>query len=61
MIALAEAGHRVLVPDMRGYGESEAPEAYTPFHTVGDLVGVLDHFGLPSATVAGHDFGASIA
>ena len=64
MVALAEAGHRVLVPDMRGYGESEAPaapEAYTPFHTVGDLVGVLDHFGLPSAAIAGHDFSASIA
>lgn len=64
MEALAEAGYRVFVPDMRGYGESDAPEAaeaYTPFHTVGDLVGVLDHFGLVNAAVVGHDFGANVA
>ena len=64
MTALAEAGYRALAPDMRGYGESDAPadpEAYTPFHTVGDLIGVLDHFGLPSAAIVGHDFGASVA
>lgn len=64
MEALAQAGYHALAPDMRGYGESDAPEAaeaYTPFHTVGDLVGILDNFGLATAVVVGHDFGASIA
>ncbi len=50
--------------DMRGYGESSAPEdplGYTPFHTVGDLVGLLDALDLPSVITVGHDFGASVA
>ena len=64
MEAVATAGYRVLAPDMRGYGGSDAPAevaVYTPFHTVGDLVGLLDHFDLPRCTVVGHDFGASVA
>jgi pimeloyl-ACP methyl ester carboxylesterase len=43
MKAVAEAGYRAIAPDMRGYGRSSAPtEAalYTPFQTVGDLVGL---------------------
>lgn len=62
--AVADAGYRALAPDMRGYGDSDAPaeaEAYTPFQTVGDLVGLLDHFALPDCVVVGHDFGANVA
>lgn len=62
--AVAEAGWRAIVPDMRGYGESDAPEeatAYMPFHTVGDLVGILDHLDLADCIVVGHDFGANVA
>jgi pimeloyl-ACP methyl ester carboxylesterase len=64
MGALAAAGYRAIAPDMRGYGESDAPEAaeaYMPFHTVGDLVAILDHFALPDCVVVGHDFGANVA
>ena len=64
MAAVAGAGFRALAPDMRGYGGSDAPAAhtqYTPFQTVGDLVGLLDHFGLPDCVVVGHDFGANVA
>lgn len=64
MEALAAAGYRAIAPDMRGYGRSSAPadaEAYTPFHTVGDLVGLLDALELPNVTIVGHDFGANIA
>lgn len=64
MEALAAAGYRAIALDMRGYGRSSAPEdpfAYTPFFTVGDLVGLLDVLDLPSVTVVGHDFGASVA
>src|SRR5471032_1838154 len=62
--ALAAAGFRAIAPDMRGYGKSDAPEAidqYTVFHLVGDLVGVLDALGIPSAVIVGHDWGANIA
>ncbi|WP_338664522.1 alpha/beta hydrolase [Pararoseomonas sp. SCSIO 73927] len=64
MQAVAAAGYRALAPDMRGYGRSDAPaaaEAYTPFQTVGDLVGILDRLAIPEAVVVGHDFGASVA
>lgn len=64
MEVVADHGYRAIALDMRGYGRSSAPadpKAYTPFHTVGDLVGVLDALGLAGVTVVGHDFGASIA
>lgn len=62
--ALAEAGYRVIVPDMRGYGETEAPsavDAYTIYHLVGDMVGLLDALEIESAAVVGHDWGAPVA
>jgi pimeloyl-ACP methyl ester carboxylesterase len=62
--ALAEAGYHVVAPDMRGYGQTEAPEAidqYTLMHLVGDMVGVLDALGEPTAVIAGHDWGAPVA
>src|SRR5262249_59321112 len=42
---LAAAGLRVIAPDQRGYGESDAPEpveAYDLEHLTGDLVALLD-------------------
>ncbi len=64
MEAIAAEGFRAISLDMRGYGKSSAPEeptAYTPFHTVGDLVGLLDALQIPSVVIVGHDFGASVA
>ena len=57
---LADAGWRVVVPDMRGMGQTEAPAdpaAYDTVQTAGDLAGLLDHLGLASAVFAGLDFG----
>jgi pimeloyl-ACP methyl ester carboxylesterase len=62
--ALAEAGYRVVAPDMRGYGQTDRPEAiadYSMFHLVGDVVGLLDALGEPSAVIVGHDWGAGVA
>src|SRR3984957_2304758 len=64
MEAVASAGYRAIAPDMRGYGRSSAPPdpaLYTPLHTCGDLVGLLDALKIPSAVIVGHDWGASIA
>ena len=64
MEAVATAGYRAVAVDMRGYGESSAPNnaaLYTPLHTVGDLVGLLDTLGVNQATIVGHDFGAVTA
>jgi pimeloyl-ACP methyl ester carboxylesterase len=64
MKAIASEGYRAIAPDMRGYGRSSAPPGatlYTPLHTAGDLVGLLDTLKIPSAVVVGHDWGAAHA
>ncbi len=62
--ALAEAGFRVIVPDMRGYGESAKPadvDAYNILYLVADVGAVLADAGATSAHVVGHDWGAAVA
>src|SRR5215469_1587254 len=62
--ALAEAGYHVVAPDQRGYGQTDRPEsidAYTIFHLVGDVIGLLDALGEQQAVVIGHDWGAPVA
>ncbi|MGO4201121.1 alpha/beta hydrolase [Rhodococcus sp. TAF43] len=61
--ALAAAGYRVIAPDMRGYGRTDAPSdprSYDRRHTVDDMVGLLDALGIEDAVFAGHDFGAQL-
>jgi pimeloyl-ACP methyl ester carboxylesterase len=62
--ALAAAGFHAVAPDMRGYGNSDRPEAidqYTIFHLVGDMVGLLDALPTKTAVIVGHDWGAGVA
>lgn len=64
MKAVAQAGYRAIAPDMRGYGKSSAPDdasLYTPLHTTGDLVGLLDTLEIKTAVLVGHDWGATHA
>lgn len=62
--ALAAAGYHVVAPDMRGYGQTDRPEAveaYTILHLVGDMVGLLDALDEEQAAIVGHDWGANVA
>lgn len=64
LAALAAAGFRAAAPDMRGYGESEAPAdiaAYSILHLVGDMVGLVAALGETQAIIVGHDWGANVA
>jgi pimeloyl-ACP methyl ester carboxylesterase len=64
VLALTEAGFRVIVPDLRGYGRSDKPaeaEAYTMDLLVGDVLAVIGSAGAERAHVVGHDWGAAIA
>ena len=57
----------VLVPDLRGYGDSDAPPddedhtTYSKRRMAGDLVELLDALGIERAHVLGHDRGARVA
>jgi pimeloyl-ACP methyl ester carboxylesterase len=60
---LRDAGFRVVVPDVRGYGGSDRPEAveaYDMESMIGDVLGLVDHFGERRAILIGHDWGAPI-
>ncbi len=61
--ALVAAGYRVLVPEQRGYGDTDRPDdvaAYDIHHLTGDLVGLLDASGIERAVFVGHDWGGLV-
>ncbi|KAL9240855.1 hypothetical protein vseg_015028 [Gypsophila vaccaria] len=64
MTALASLGYHTVAPDMRGYGDTDAPtdaRSYTYGHIVGDLVGIIDELGAHQVFVVAHDWGAVVA
>ena len=63
LAALGERFH-VVAPDLRGYNLSDKParvEDYRMEKLVGDVLGLMDHFGAREAAVVGHDWGAGVA
>ena len=62
--ALADAGFRVVAPDQRGYGQTDAPqpiESYNILDLVGDIVGLVNSLSVDSAVIVGHDWGGPVA
>ncbi|MER6027642.1 alpha/beta fold hydrolase [Streptomyces sp. NPDC001851] len=60
--ALVDAGYRVVVPDLRGYGQSTVVPGTTLLSDFArDLTHVLDHLGAERAVVAGLSMGGQIA
>ena len=60
---LVEAGFKVAVPDVRGYGGSDAPQdvdAYDMASLTGDIAGIIEALGYETAILIGHDWGAPI-
>jgi pimeloyl-ACP methyl ester carboxylesterase len=58
MEAFAE-GHRVVRPDLRGFGESAIPGG--PFSYVDDVRALLDHLGIERTALVGNSFGGRVA
>jgi pimeloyl-ACP methyl ester carboxylesterase len=64
LAALAEAGHRAVAVDQRGYSPGARPDdpaAYAMPHLVDDVVGIVDALGAGAVDLVGHDFGGSVA
>ncbi|HVE95124.1 MAG TPA: alpha/beta hydrolase [Acidimicrobiales bacterium] len=62
--ALSAAGYRAIAPDLRGFGDSAAPEGverYGMLDLLGDVTGIMDALEVPKAHVVGHDWGAGLA
>ena len=62
---LIAAGYRVIIPDLRGFGDSDAPTAVREYrleYVVADLVALLDRLcPQEPVRVIGHDWGAVAA
>ncbi|PNY10066.1 epoxide hydrolase [Trifolium pratense] len=63
IVALSSLGYRAVAPDLRGFGDTDAPSSvssYTGFHIVGDLVALIDLLGVDQVLLVAHDWGAII-
>lgn len=67
LIPVLAQSHRVVAPDLRGYGGSRAPaggehgEGFSKREVAADLVSLMDGLGLDRFAVVGHDRGARVA
>ncbi|WP_027573343.1 alpha/beta fold hydrolase [Bradyrhizobium sp. WSM1743] len=63
---LAQAGYRVIIPYLRGYGtthflSSETPRNGEPAAMAADIIALMDKLDIKKAVVAGFDWGARTA
>jgi epoxide hydrolase A/B len=57
------AGFRVIAPDLKGFGDSDAPDDVAQYgidEMTEDLTGLLDTLGIEKAVWCGHDWGGII-
>ena len=61
---LQNAGFRVIVPDLRGFGDSAKPQEVSEYgigQVLQDLQGLLDQLSIDKVHVVGHDWGGTVA
>jgi len=60
---IVQAGYRVIVPDLRGCGNSEAPVGKSKYKLetlVKDVIALMDLLRIDQASIVGHDWGAAL-
>src|SRR6185369_8836359 len=61
-VAALSANHRVIAPDLRGFGESEASDGTATMNRMAqDVALLLDHLEIARATIAGLSMGGYVA
>ncbi|KAL9320242.1 hypothetical protein ACSQ67_012081 [Phaseolus vulgaris] len=63
ILALSALGYRAVAPDLRGYGDTDAPpsvSSYTILHLVADVVALIDSLGVDQVFLVAHDWGALV-
>ena len=62
VMPLLENSFDLIIPDLRGFGESETVDRpYTMEDYASDIAGLLDQLGIQKAAVAGHSMGGYVA
>jgi len=64
IVPLTRAGFRVILPDQRGYGDSDKPrgvDAYQVDRLGDDIAGLITALGYQNAFVAAQDWGGAVA
>ena len=64
IVALSDAGFRVIAPDQRGYNLSDKPKGVKNYRMdmlVSDIIALADHYGFATFHLAGHDFGGIVS
>jgi pimeloyl-ACP methyl ester carboxylesterase len=63
LLPLADAGFRVIAPDLLGYGYSEKPRhgEYTIDAQARMILGLMDRLGIEHATLVGSSYGGAVA
>jgi len=62
--ALADAGFRVIAPDLRGFGEAPRPTDVRPYRRpliIAELLALLDALDVARVHLIGHDWGGAVA
>jgi pimeloyl-ACP methyl ester carboxylesterase len=62
-LPLAQAGFRVIAPDLPGYGYSDKPRdgEYTIASQARAVLGLMDRLGIEKATIVGASYGGAVA
>ena len=62
IIPLMDDGNDLIIPDLRGFGESSTVDTpYTMDDLASDIAGLLDHLGVEKTAIAGHSMGGYVA